>query len=92
VLEATSTLVRSPRPLTATVDDEIVMLSPDRGAYFGLNAVASRIWSLLGEPVTIDALCVALTAEYQVDELTCRREVLAFLRELDRAELVEIIR
>jgi len=86
-----SAVVRSSKPLTATVDDEVVMLSPDRGAYFGLNRVGSRIWELLTQPRQVADLCDALTAEFDVDGQTCQAETLAFVRRLERADLIEVV-
>jgi hypothetical protein len=83
-------VVRSPDPLTAPVDDEIVMLSPERGLYFGLNAVGASVWGLLETPRRVSALCGALTAEYDVDDGTCHTEVVGFLEELARAGLIEV--
>jgi hypothetical protein len=91
VLSVTSTVVHSAEPLTAAVDDEIVMLSPDQGAYFGLNTVGSRIWELIARPRPVAEVCAALNAEYEVDDLTCRAEVLAFLRQLEEARLIEVV-
>jgi hypothetical protein len=85
-----SVVVRSARPLAASVDDEIVMLSPDQGAYYGLNAVGSRIWELIDRPRSVTDLCAVLAAEFMVDDETCLAEVLAFLDRLERADLVEV--
>ena len=85
-------VVRSTEPITAAIDDEIVMLSPDEGAYFGLNAVGSSIWQLIGVPRTVSSLCLALVREYDVDRQTCYAEVVSFLDQLERAGLVEVRR
>jgi len=85
-------VVRSAEPLTAAIDGEIVMLSPDQGAYFGLNAVGSSIWQLIEVPRTVSSVCRAMTSEYDVDGQTCRTEVVAFLDDLERAGLVEVHR
>ena len=85
-------VVRSAEPLTAAIDDEIVMLSPDRGAYFGLNAVGSSIWQLIGAPRTVSSLCQALMREFDVDGRTCLTEVTSFLDQLERAGLIEVRR
>jgi hypothetical protein len=85
-------VVRNTEPLTAAIDDEIVMLSPDRGAYFGLNPVGSSIWQLIGAPRTVSSLCRALMQEYDVDGRTCHIEVTSFLDQLERAGLIEIRR
>jgi Coenzyme PQQ synthesis protein D (PqqD) len=62
--------------------DEAVMMSVAAGRYYGLNAVASRIWELLERPMTIGELCARLCEEFEVDAKTCEAEVLNFISEL----------
>jgi hypothetical protein len=62
--------------------EEAVMMSVTAGRYYGLNAVAVRIWELLERPMTIAELCARLCEEFEVDALTCEAEVLKFVNEL----------
>lgn len=78
-------LVRCQELLEADVDGEIVGLSVEKGQCYGMNGVASEIWRMLAEPKSVDDLCAALTADYAVDEATCRADILPVLRQL-RAE------
>ena len=84
------TYTRSDGPLAAEVDDEIVMLDPASGKYFGLGDTGARIWELLARPHTVDELVTRLTAEYDVDDDTCRSHVTTFLETLGAAGLVDI--
>jgi Coenzyme PQQ synthesis protein D (PqqD) len=61
---------------------EVVMLSVKAGCYYGLNAVAVRIWDLLECPRTIASLCERLCEEFEVDATTCQAEVLTFANDL----------
>lgn len=81
---------RSTLPLSAAVDGEVVMFHPDRGAYFSLGDVGSRIWELVAEAKTIDTLCGILTEEYDVEPARCRTELVSFIGELHAAGLVEL--
>jgi hypothetical protein len=83
-------VVRRTEPLTAPVDDDLVMLDPRGSRYFGLDAVGHRIWDLLEHPRSVAALCSELQEQFDVDAETCRADVLAFLAELESAELLEI--
>jgi hypothetical protein len=65
--------------------DQTVMLDIQRGRYFGLDDIASAIWAMLEAPLLVDELCTRLVAVYEVDEATCRRDVIAHLERL-RAE------
>jgi hypothetical protein len=71
--------------IETAIDDEIVALSVERGSCYGLNRVASRIWSLLAKPIRISDLCTTLITIYKVDPDVCERQVLELLEEL-RAE------
>ncbi len=62
--------------------EEGVMMSVAAGRYYGLNAVAVRIWELLERPMTIAELCARLCEEFEVDARTCEAEVLKFVNEL----------
>jgi hypothetical protein len=62
--------------------EEAVMMSVTAGRYYGLNAVAVRIWELLERPMTIAELCARLCEEFEVDAQTCEAEVLKFVNDL----------
>ncbi len=76
--------------LAAKVGEELVMMSAASGNYIGLSPVAARVWELLETPQSIESLCGALVAEYEVDPETCRAEVDAFLAKLVEHRAVRI--
>ncbi|MGN6817496.1 MAG: PqqD family peptide modification chaperone [Sphingomonas sp.] len=76
--------------LAARVGDELVMMSAVKGNYLGLTEVGARIWELIETPRTLESLCDALVAEYDVDPATCRAEVDAFLVTLGQHDAVRI--
>lgn len=83
-------IARSPFPLTAPVDDELVMLDTGSSTYFGIDRIGRRIWALLEEPTSIRAICAELQPEFDVSEGQCLADVTAFLDQLKSAELVEV--
>lgn len=80
--------IRNKNTLSGSLQDELVMMDLDRGKYFSLNPVATRIWTLLENPLTIDELCRILTDEYNVDIEQCRAEVREHLTEMTGAGLI----
>lgn len=70
------------------VDDEMFALELEQGNFYGFNVSAARIWALIEEPCTLDALCDALAAEFDVAPATCRSDTLALLHELQADGLV----
>lgn len=90
MLSDESIVVRSGEPITATVDNEIVMLAPEHGAYFGLNPVGTRVWELIAAPRPVADVWSALAAEYRIDRQRCRTDVVEFLLRLRQARLIEV--
>ena len=76
--------------LTTVVDGELIGMSVEQGACYGLNGVGTRIWDLLVEPRSIASLCEQLTSEYDVDAAKCLDEVLALVEELQAEGLVNV--
>jgi hypothetical protein len=68
--------------LAAKVGDELVMMSAEKGNYIGLSEVGARIWELIETPQEVEAVCVQLQDEFEVEPEVCRAEVESFLNEL----------
>lgn len=74
--------------LFSRVDDELVMMSADKGNYLGLSEVGARIWELIEVPMSLEDLCARLLGEFEVEAETCQREVETFLAELAKHDAV----
>jgi hypothetical protein len=83
-------VTRSPKALSANIDGEVVALDIARGACYGLDAIASRVWALIETPRTIDDLRATLMVEYRVDAETCVRDVVDLIIDLRAEGLVSI--
>ena len=81
---------RSPEMVHSSIDGEVVMMSMEKGEYFGLNAMGSRIWELLAKPHSIEELCHELMRSFEVDQETCLSEVSRFLGEIADQKLVAV--
>jgi hypothetical protein len=68
--------------LSATVGEELVMMSVEDGKYLGLNEMGRRIWDLIAEPRNVAEICRTLEQAFEVTPETCRAEVEAFLQEM----------
>ena len=91
MLSPDTVIVRSSRPFTAPAQDELVMLDPEPGRYFGLDGVGRRVWELLEQPRSVSDLCTALTGEFDVDRDKCQQDVLPFLDKLLDAKLLDTV-
>lgn len=89
-LTLSSTVQWSSDQIAATVDREIVILSVERGSYYGLDEIGSEIWQQLVNPIRVGALCDALTANYDADRGTIERDVLVLLNSLAAEGLIQV--
>ena len=71
--------VRTPGSAAGVVDGETVVVSPADLRYHALNPTATAVWELLADGTSVDAAVAHMTARYEVDEPTCRRDVEACL-------------
>ena len=91
-LTAADVLVRNDDELlTTVVDGELIGMSVEQGACYGLNGVATRIWELLVQPCSIQSLCEQLEAEYEVEASHCLEDVLDLSEKLRAEGLVTVI-
>jgi hypothetical protein len=69
---------------------EAVILDLTSGVYYGLNEVGAKIWHLIQQPCTVQALQHTLLQEYDVDPEVCTQDLFQLLQELQVAGLVNI--
>lgn len=75
--------------LFQTVADEAVLLNIADNHYYGLDDVATRMWQLLAEHGTEEAVIEAMLAEYDVDEATLHQDFAALVTELEQRGLIK---
>ena len=84
--------VRSKQIVESKIADEVVMLDMESGFYFGLNSVASDIWSMLEHPISVGEIVASLLAQYEVDQATCTAETKDIIEEMLKHRLVQILK
>lgn len=89
ILEA-ATVVLPQRVLSQDVGDELVLLDIEKGGYYGLNEVGSRIWALLQQGHPMGKIFSMLLKDYDVSEEQLRSDVQQFLLQLQAEGLIEV--
>lgn len=69
---------------------EMVLLNLERGTYFGLDPMGTRIWQLLRESGSLQRVLARLLEEFDVEEARCRDDVLQLVAELQAHGLVDV--
>ena len=84
-------VVRRAREVVANpVDNELVMMDIERGAYYALNAIGADIWERLAEPIQVADLCAQLQQEYNMALADCEADVLALLNDMATHGLLHV--
>jgi len=64
------------------LDGEAVLLNLETGVYFGLDAVATRMWQLIAEQRSLASVLDTLAGEYEADQKTLEADLLELCRQL----------
>ena len=82
-------VTRHPDMLSAEIGGEAVMMSIEKGAYFGLNPIATRIWDLIEQPCTVADLIKTISEEYEVTDEQCTADVQEFVADMIKRGLAQ---
>lgn len=74
--------------LSREIEGESVLLDTERGMYYGLDALGTRIVALLGESGDLRAVRRQLLAEYDVSKEQLTTDLLAFTEHLEQEGLI----
>jgi len=74
--------------LSSDIGDEMVMMDINLGKYFSLKGPSGRVWELIGNGTTVQAIFDVLIEEYDVEAEQCQQELLALLKDLRDAEMI----
>lgn len=86
----TTVISRSPSVMAAEVDGEIVMMSIEKGSYFGLDDIGSDIWKRIEQPCSFATLVDALAADYDADRNTIVSDVTVLLGQMAEQDVVRL--
>jgi Coenzyme PQQ synthesis protein D (PqqD) len=81
---------RSPSVVTTEVDGEIVMMSIEKGRYFGLDDIGSDIWKRIEPPCSLATLVDGLAAAYEADRATIAADVQSLLGRMVEQDVVRL--
>jgi len=80
----------APDVLFQEVSGETVLLDLESEQYFGLDAVGTRIWTLIGEGASIGAMIDILLQEYAVERATLEADLADLVARLAEAGLIRL--
>jgi len=84
-----SVLQQSDDQVSTELDEEVILMSLEKGKYYGLNTALSAIWNMLETPTPISEICENLQKDYDVSKEQCETEVISILEELNEKNLIK---
>ena len=70
------------------IEGEFVALNINKGQCYGMDSIASKVWTLIAKPRSLEDICAELESQYDVDPDTCRADVGSLLEALAKEDLV----
>lgn len=85
-----SVVCRSQNQVSTEIDGEAVLLSIEKGKYYGMNKILTAIWNWLEQPTRVSEVCTKILESYEVSDDVCRKDVMRILGELHNEGLIDI--
>ncbi|MEB3284968.1 MAG: PqqD family protein [Candidatus Sericytochromatia bacterium] len=79
----------NPRIAARTIHGETLILTPHDSILHTLNEVGTRVWSLLAQAESPEAIAFTLSQEYEVEVEEAREDVFCLLRTLKEKGIIE---
>lgn len=89
-IKSNTVVERTVELIQMEIDGDLVALDIDGGNCFGFNATATRVWQMLEQPQSVDAIVAMLTEEFAIDHDECQAAVVALIDEMADRKLVRI--
>lgn len=81
---------RKESSISTELEGETIILDFGSGVYSGLNSIGTFIWNELQEPITFSDLKDKVLDEYEVDDDECVNDLVEFLQDLARNDLLTV--
>ncbi|KYG84710.1 hypothetical protein AWW67_01310 [Roseivirga seohaensis] len=89
-ISKTELVSRNPEIIFSIIDNEVIIMDIKTDRYIQLDTIASDIWNILSEELSIENLCKILQAKYDVSEEECFEHVNSFLIEMWENNFIKI--
>ncbi len=89
-LSNSSVIIAAKEPIASEMPNEVAILNPKTGMYFGLDHVGARIWELIQEPKAMEDIRDAILSEYEVGFVRCEQDLYELIRQLSSKGLIEV--
>jgi len=72
------------------VGDELMLLNPETGSFFGLNQVASECWDYIDGQKSIEDIVAILLKEYDVQPDTLSKDIYDLIQKMEEKGIITL--
>ena len=76
--------------MAEVIDGEAFIITPHDNQIHNLTSVATRVWEMGGEGLTVDEIVGKIVEEYDVEREVAEQDVLALVRDLVDRRIVSM--
>lgn len=87
-MQDSASITRNKSVVFTELDGEVIILDTGSGKYYEMDSIGSRIWMLLECNPSLMDLQKILTAEFDVDDQTCFKDISDFIGNLAELGLI----
>lgn len=85
-----SIIARNQEIIHNDIDGEVVIMSIAKNNFYGIDKIGSHIWELLENSRSVEEIITTMMQNYEVERETCEKDVIDFLDEALKNELITI--
>ena len=86
-----TTIKRAEIIVSSELTDETVMMNVEKGSYYGLDDIETKLWQIVETPTSVSALCDSLLSNYDISREQGEADVLTFVNELHAEGIIEVV-
>jgi len=83
-------IVLNPDAASRVIDGEAFIITPHDNQIHNLTSVATRVWELGGEGLTVGDIVGKIVEEYDVERETAEKDILALVQDLVERRIVSL--
>ena len=82
---------RNDKAVCRIIDEEVVILIPEKGILYALGGCGSRVWELIDGKANVSEIISVVCDEYEVEPEKAREDIREFIADLTKLDLVELV-
>ena len=84
-------VMSAPGVLSAGLGEEVALLAPGTGIYYGLDEVGRRVWQMIEDVQSLGAIRDRMLTEYEVEPAQLDQDLSELIGELSAEGLIVVI-